>query len=75
MPHGVAVIGLGVMGQRMLGNMAVHDLFEVRSLWDPDARACAETKARYFGERIGVPYGEPLLHVGPLPFHDPLLSF
>jgi len=36
-------------------------------LFGADVLARAETKARYFGERIGARYGEPLLHVGPLP--------
>ncbi|MCP5021184.1 MAG: bacillithiol biosynthesis deacetylase BshB1 [bacterium] len=30
------------------------------------------TKARYFGEKIGVQVGEPLVHLGPLPENDPL---
>ncbi len=47
MTHNVAVIGLGVMGQRMLGNMAAHDRFEVFSVWDPSEQACAETKGAY----------------------------
>jgi predicted dehydrogenase len=54
MPHKVAVIGLGVMGQRMLGNMAAHDLFDVVSVWDPDERACAATKAEYAGVTVGA---------------------
>jgi hypothetical protein len=33
-----------------------------------------ETKARFFGERAGLKYGEPLLHRGPLPAFDPLLA-
>jgi len=32
-----------------------------------------ETKARYFGEKIGATYGEPLIHIGPMPLSDPLL--
>jgi bacillithiol biosynthesis deacetylase BshB1 len=36
-------------------------------LFGADVLARAETKARYFGERIGVRHGEPLLHKGPLP--------
>lgn len=35
-------------------------------LFGADVLARAETKARYFGERIGVRHGEPLLHRGPL---------
>jgi len=36
-------------------------------LFGADILARAETKARYWGERIGCRCGEPLLHVGPLP--------
>jgi bacillithiol biosynthesis deacetylase BshB1 len=39
-------------------------------LFGADILARAETRARYFGERIGVRYGEPLLHLGPLPTTD-----
>ena len=42
-------------------------------LFGADILARAESKARYFGERIGCRYGEPLWHRGPLPAHDPLL--
>jgi bacillithiol biosynthesis deacetylase BshB1 len=38
-----------------------------------DILARMETKARTYGERISVRYGEPLLHRGPLPCLDPLL--
>jgi bacillithiol biosynthesis deacetylase BshB1 len=36
-------------------------------LFGADIVARAESKARYWGERIGAGFGEPLLHVGPLP--------
>jgi hypothetical protein len=39
-------------------------------LYGADILARAETRARYFGERIGVLHGEPLLHRGPLPTLD-----
>lgn len=41
-------------------------------LFGADILARAETKARYWGEQIGVAYGEPLLHRGPLPSANPL---
>ena len=41
-------------------------------LFGADILARAETKARWWGERIGCRYGEPLLHRGPLPAVDPL---
>ena len=43
-------------------------------LFGADILARMETKARTYGERIGVRYGEPLLHLGPLPCFDPLLA-
>jgi bacillithiol biosynthesis deacetylase BshB1 len=39
-------------------------------LFGADILARAETRARYWGERIGSHYGEPLLHRGPLPTQD-----
>jgi bacillithiol biosynthesis deacetylase BshB1 len=44
-------------------------------LFGADILARMETKARTYGERIGVRYGEPLFHRGPLPCFDPLLTF
>jgi predicted dehydrogenase len=35
----VAVIGLGVMGRRMLANMAAHPCFAFSGVWDPDEAA------------------------------------
>jgi len=43
-------------------------------LFGSDILERMETRGRYWGERIGARYGEPLLHRGPLPFQDPLLS-
>jgi bacillithiol biosynthesis deacetylase BshB1 len=42
-------------------------------LFGADILARMETKARYFGERIGVRYGEPLLSTGPLAPQDLVL--
>jgi LmbE family N-acetylglucosaminyl deacetylase len=36
-------------------------------LFGADILTRAETRARYFGERVGARFGEPLLHRGPLP--------
>lgn len=52
MPHTVAVIGLGVMGQRMLGSMAKSPHFTVVTAWDPDADACERTRELYPDIRI-----------------------
>jgi predicted dehydrogenase len=44
---GIGVIGLGVMGQRMLARLAEHPGARARVAWDPDAAAMAATRARY----------------------------
>ena len=38
--HRVTIIGLGIMGRRMLEHMQLHDRFEVVALWDPSEDAC-----------------------------------
>ena len=38
----VAIIGLGIMGRRMLQHMRIHEKFEPNYLWDPDKNACQE---------------------------------
>jgi len=50
--HAVSVIGLGVMGQRMLASMAINRQFSVLSAWDPDAGACDRTRKLYPEIRI-----------------------
>jgi LmbE family N-acetylglucosaminyl deacetylase len=40
-------------------------------LFGADVLSRMETRARFFGERIGARYGEPLLHHGPLAVSDP----
>ena len=47
MTHTVSVIGLGVMGQRMLGSMAANRQFSVLSAWDPDPGARDHTRELY----------------------------
>ncbi len=49
---------------RDAGDRGAHLLFGA------DILTRAETKARYWGERIGVRHGEPLVHRGPLPVLD-----
>ena len=36
----VAIIGLGIMGRRMLEHMGRHESFVPASIWDPDPEAC-----------------------------------
>lgn len=45
MTYRVAVLGLGIMGQRMLGHLALHEQFEILGGWDAsdEARAHAKT--------------------------------
>ena len=40
-----AIIGLGIMGQRMLEHMRLHEGFAPDVLWDPDPAACAAALA------------------------------
>ena len=39
MAYGIGIIGLGVMGERMLANMTAHGAHRVRAVWDPSAAA------------------------------------
>ena len=38
----VAIIGLGIMGRRMLKHMRLHDNYQPDYLWDPDENSCQE---------------------------------
>ena len=49
-------MGLGVMGNRMLGAMADHGGFKLARAWCPDAEACQRVKERYSG--IGIEIGD-----------------
>lgn len=64
MAHSVAVIGLGVMGQRMLASMALSQHFRVLSAWDPDRAACERTRALYPDVRITASPGEAIEAAG-----------
>ena len=50
----VSIIGLGVMGQRMLGNMHNYAGFDAVTAWDPDQEACERTVAGYPGLEIAA---------------------
>ena len=41
----VAIIGLGIMGRRMLDHMDRHEDFVPVSLWDPDPEACKQAQS------------------------------
>jgi hypothetical protein len=45
MAHGIGIIGLGIMGERMLRTMRKHPNFAVAAAWDPDATAAARLAA------------------------------
>jgi predicted dehydrogenase len=45
MSHKLAIIGLGIMGRRMLDNALRHAAFEVCSVWDPSSDSVAKTRA------------------------------
>lgn len=49
----VAVIGLGVMGHRMLTNMTAHGGFDIALAWDPNAAACHVVEQQYPRVKIG----------------------
>lgn len=45
MKHKLAIIGLGIMGRRMLDNAVHHAAFEVSGVWDPSPDSVAKTRA------------------------------
>ncbi|MEQ8865495.1 MAG: Gfo/Idh/MocA family oxidoreductase [Thalassobaculum sp.] len=45
MTHKTAIIGLGIMGRRLLENLLVHPAFEPVALWDPSAGSCDKARA------------------------------
>lgn len=45
MAHGIGIIGLGVMGERMLRNMGKHPAFAVAAAWDPAPSAGEKLRA------------------------------
>lgn len=44
MVHKVGIIGLGIMGQRMIYNMVRHPKFELTAIWDKNLSACKKIK-------------------------------
>ena len=44
MTHKMAIIGLGIMGRRMLENALRHPAFEVCGVWDPSSASVAKTR-------------------------------
>lgn len=52
--HRAGIIGLGIMGRRMLEHMVRHPRFEIASIWDPDAEACAKAAELMSGGTIAA---------------------
>jgi len=49
-----AIIGLGIMGRRMLEHMEAHPGYTPVALWDPDAEACRQALELAPGARIAA---------------------
>ena len=64
---GIAFIGLGIMGHRMLTNMIAHGGFTLVGGWDPSAAAVAKTRAAFpdlaVAETPGAIVEDPRTHV------------
>jgi predicted dehydrogenase len=47
MTHGIALVGLGIMGRRMIARLRQHGAFHITAIWDPvsEARAAAAQEA------------------------------
>ena len=50
--HRTGIIGLGIMGRRMLEHMGRHPKFEVVAIWDPDPTASAAAAAIAPGAQV-----------------------
>lgn len=50
----MAIIGLGIMGRRMLANALMHPHFEVSGLWDPSEAALAKARELMPGAPIAT---------------------
>ena len=56
--HKVGLIGLGIMGRRMLEHMGRHARFDPVLLWDPSQAACAMAAGTAPGARVAGSAGE-----------------
>jgi len=45
--YNIVVIGLGIMGRRMIQYMIPHDRFTVLGAWDPSAESVATARAEF----------------------------
>ncbi|MBM3481255.1 MAG: Gfo/Idh/MocA family oxidoreductase [Alphaproteobacteria bacterium] len=54
MAHGIALIGLGIMGRRMIGRLVQHGGFRIAAMWDPSPEACAAAAREAPGAAIAA---------------------
>jgi len=52
--HRAAIVGLGIMGRRMTGNMQRHAAFEVAGVWDPSEASVAKARAEFPGVTVAA---------------------
>lgn len=59
-----AIIGLGIMGQRMLTQMMRHPAYRVCAFWDPDPDACGAARKIAPDVELAVSAGEAMARAG-----------
>jgi predicted dehydrogenase len=52
--HAIAVIGLGIMGRRLLAHLRLHPRFRPVAMWDPNAAAVEKARAEAPGVPVAV---------------------
>ena len=45
--YNAGIIGLGIMGRRMIANFARHPAFKVSSVWDPSSKSLKATQQEF----------------------------
>ena len=60
MTTNVAIIGLGIMGTRMLQHMRKHEEFNPNYLWDPNPIACEKAIKQ---DKLFLPAYENLIYI------------
>ena len=45
--YNAGIIGLGIMGRRMIANFAKHPAFKVSSVWDPSSKSLKATQQEF----------------------------
>ncbi len=70
--HKVGVIGLGIMGRRMIINLVKHSHFTNPCAWDPNPQACADAQAEtpelsILGDANGVIEAADLVYIATPP--------